>query len=123
MDIPSLMIRFNEWWKTGNVRNEYKMEKKRTLFNDILQYLPDRQILGITGLRRTGKTTLMYQFISHLINNGTDPKNILFFSFDEILVLEPDIIEILLDNFQNLIRRPKEERLYIFIDEVQYIYK
>lgn len=123
MDIPSLMIRFNEWWKTGNVRNEYKMEKKRTLFNDILQYLPDRQILGITGLRRTGKTTLMYQFISHLINNGTDPKNILFFSFDEILALEPDIIEILLDNFQNLIRRPKEERLYIFIDEVQYIYK
>lgn len=69
MDIPSLMIRFNEWWKTGNVRNEYKMEKKRTLFNDILQYLPDRQILGITGLRRTGKTTIMYQFINHLCLN------------------------------------------------------
>ena len=80
MDIPFLMVQFNEWWKTGHVRKEFAKETHRPLFTDIEKYLPDRQIIGITGLRRTGKTTVMYQFIEHLINSSVNPKNILYFT-------------------------------------------
>ena len=121
MDIPSLMVQFNEWWKTGHVRKEYAKETRRPLFNDIEKYLPDRQIIGITGLRRTGKTTLMYQFIEHLINSGVDPKNILYFSFDEVLATQPDIIDEVLENYQKVTPGLNIEQIYIFIDEVQYV--
>ena len=121
MDIPSLMVQFNEWWKTGHVRKEYAKETRRPLFNDIKKYLPDRQIIGITGLRRTGKTTLMYQFIEHLINSGVDPKNILYFSFDEVLATQSDIIDEVLENYQKVTPSQSSEQIYIFIDEVQYV--
>ncbi|HJH28317.1 MAG TPA: ATP-binding protein [Methanosarcinaceae archaeon] len=123
MDIPALMIQFNDWWKTGHVRNEHRKEKRRTLFTEIEKYLPDRQIIGITGLRRTGKTTLMYQLIDHLINSGVDPKNILYFSFDESIAAQPDVMEQLLENYKKLILKNDAERSYIFIDEVQYVAK
>jgi predicted AAA+ superfamily ATPase len=123
MDIPSLMVQFNEWWKTGHVRKEYAKEMHRPLFDDIRKYLPDRQIIGITGLRRTGKTTLMYQFIEHLINSGVDPKNILYFSFDEVLATRPDIIDEVLENYQKVTSTQSSEQVYIFIDEVQYVDK
>ncbi|NOZ69888.1 MAG: AAA family ATPase [Deferribacteres bacterium] len=43
-----------------------------------------RQIILFTGLRRVGKTTLMYQIMDELIKRGKSPYNILYFSFDEM---------------------------------------
>ena len=86
-----LMIRFNEWWKTGSVRKELKKERKRDLFYNILDYLEDKQIIAIYGLRRTGKTTLMKQLIEWLIDNKIPRSNILYYSFDED---QPEIREI-----------------------------
>jgi predicted AAA+ superfamily ATPase len=44
--------------------------------------MKDRQILLITGLRRVGKTTLMYQLIQHLLDEKVKSLHILYFSFD-----------------------------------------
>jgi len=116
-----LMIRFNEWWKTGSVRKELKKERKRDLFYNILNYLENRQIIAIYGLRRTGKTTLMYQIIDHLLENDVEPKNIIYFSFDEVVAKQSKIIEDLLETYSATILKKEWKNAYIFLDEIQHI--
>ncbi len=122
MDTIEWMVRFNEWWKSGEVRKELKKEKRRLLFKEILSYLKDRQIIAIVGLRRTGKTTLAYQLIDYLLGNSVNPRNILYFSFDEVIGQEPEILEEVIENYRKMILK-SEEKSYIFLDEVQYIEK
>ncbi len=56
------LYNFNPWWKDGKVPSEL-LGKKRKIFSEINGYLDKRQMLLFTGLRRVGKTTLMYQII------------------------------------------------------------
>lgn len=55
------MERFNEWWFTGKVRSDLAPPFKRYAFQRVVDSFGERQILLITGPRRVGKTTLMYQ--------------------------------------------------------------
>ncbi|MEM3056867.1 MAG: AAA family ATPase, partial [Candidatus Bathyarchaeia archaeon] len=55
---------------------------KRYAFQRILEGLEERQILLVTGPRRVGKTTLLYQVIERLLER-VPPNRILYFSFDE----------------------------------------
>ncbi|MCS7123693.1 MAG: hypothetical protein RMJ17_03965, partial [Candidatus Aenigmarchaeota archaeon] len=55
------LIKFNEWWETGKVSEKNLEKYKRYLFQKILKFIPDRQVILITGLRRVGKTKLLYQ--------------------------------------------------------------
>jgi predicted AAA+ superfamily ATPase len=116
-----LLLRFNEWWKTGMVRKELKKEQKRDLFFKILDYLKNKQIIAIHGLRRTGKTTLMYQIIDYLLEDGIEPKNILYFSFDEIIAKKSKAIEEILETYSSTILKKEWKNSYIFFDEIQHI--
>ncbi|MBC7120002.1 MAG: ATP-binding protein [Candidatus Methanosuratus sp.] len=77
----------------------------------------ERQIMIITGLRRTGKTTLMYQAIERLLETE-DPRKVLYFSFEEP---SPGPKEV--EHYEKgVLREPFEDagRIYVFFDEVQY---
>ena len=110
--------RFNEWWFTGRVREELAPKYKRHTFKDVLESLEDRRITIMTGLRRVGKTTILYQLIENILT-FEDPRRILYFSFDEI---HADLREVLNFYEKNVLMKPIEEagRLYVFLDEVQY---
>lgn len=84
----------NHWWKLGKVSPEFALPYKRKLFKEILKYLELRQIIGIVGLRRVGKTTIFYQLVDHLIKK-TNPKNIIYFSFDETKTELEEILDIM----------------------------
>jgi len=75
--------RWNEWWFTGKVPAELAPEQARDLFAQLEPLLTSRQILSVVGLRRTGKTTLLYQLIRRLLEKGIKKDSILYFSFDE----------------------------------------
>ncbi|MEI7426062.1 MAG: hypothetical protein WCK16_04035 [Candidatus Moraniibacteriota bacterium] len=47
----------NKHWKGDSLFFEHQ-KHKRKLFFELLKYLPERQMLSIVGLRRTGKTIL-----------------------------------------------------------------
>jgi len=118
MEIQKL-VRFNDWWKTGDVPKDLLEEYKRPLYDEILKYMADRQILAVIGLRRVGKTTLMYQLIQYLLE-GIERKCILYFSFDE----EPFDIEEVLEAYRELILKKgwrEPGKVYIFLDEVQKV--
>lgn len=120
MDKMQWLVRYNEWWKTKGVRKDLKKEVHRPLYDEILKYIDDRQMIAITGLRRTGKSTVLYQIIAHLLEKGVAPNDIMYFSFDEESGEDPKILESLIEIFKNDMAG-KNERIYMFFDEIQYI--
>ncbi len=110
--------RFNPWWRTGKVREEWLKKYKRKLYFNIEKYLQRRQITLIWGLRRVGKTTLMLQLIENLLEK-TSPKNILYFSFDEIAFDLKDVLEAYQKVILNKTFDESREKIFIFLDEVQ----
>lgn len=83
-----------------------------------LRLLKDQNLIKvITGIRRSGKSSLLQAFSLELKNNGTPGSNILFFNFEERENIQ-------LNNWSNLydeiIQKTSEtEKYYIFLDEVQ----
>ncbi|MEM2634128.1 MAG: ATP-binding protein [Nitrososphaerales archaeon] len=110
--------RFNEWWFTGRIRKELVPPFRRYAFSRILESIKERQILIITGLRRVGKTTLLYQAIEKLLESE-NPNKILYFSFDESSSTLKEVLEFY---EKKILKKPFEEvdRAFIFFDEIQY---
>jgi len=116
------IIEQNTFWNSRDGIFFDFIDYKRKLYKKILDYIDDRQIVSIVGLRRVGKTVLLKQLIKYLIvEKRINKKNIFFLSFDESLIgsglkLE-DYIRAFFDNYLH----DKDEKIYIFIDEIQYI--
>lgn len=112
------LLIFNPWWREGKVP-EALVGKKRRVLRKILPYLELRQMLIFSGLRRVGKTTLMFQIINELLRKEkSNPYHILYFSFDETKSEVKDI----LDEYEKSVLKKtlsKAEEVYLFLDEVQ----
>lgn len=120
-NILKLLYFYNTWWRTGEVDKNLNKPKKRFAFyeakNDLLHRDIKRAIL-LSGARRTGKTTIMYQMIDYLINSQKiTPNKIIFLSFDHPL-LKMTNIEIVLDIYRRNVNVDNE--FYCFFDEIQY---
>lgn len=107
------LAKYNRHWDKGFT---YPYPVKREAFGSLAHYLPKRQIVEITGLRRTGKSTLIFQLINHLIQKSAEPFSILYFTYDE----DQPAIEILLQEYfiQTGIDY-KKDKIYVFLDEIQ----
>ncbi|MBU3958119.1 MAG: AAA family ATPase, partial [Nanoarchaeota archaeon] len=114
------MLNQNPWWEGKPIESIKGMEK-RELFGEILGYLDAKQMLAVIGLRRVGKTVLLFQIIEHLIQKGANPRQILYFSFDELLAKEPDIIENILSGYENEILKQELKNIFIFFDEINHV--
>lgn len=111
------LLEMNHWWNTGKVKKEFALPYKRELFQKILKYLKLRQIIGIVGLRRVGKSTIFYQIIEFLLNKKTNPKNIIYFSFDETKAELDDLFKIYEEEV--IKKKIENEKIYVFLDEIQ----
>ena len=69
---------FNPWWKNGKVSTAFT-GRRRKIFDEVVSYAEKRQIVLITGLRRVGKSTLMYQLIDELTKRDVNPYHIMYF--------------------------------------------
>ncbi len=106
----------NPWWKDGSIGETLAPRYHRYAFNRAKKLFAMRQIVVITGLRRVGKSTIMYQLIEDLLKSNTDPKHILYFTFDDAV---EGLVEVL-NEFEHLTRTDwKKERCLIFFDEIQ----
>jgi len=114
--VENLLLILNEWWESGAISGEKAKEYRRKVFYEIIKtYLQYRQILVLTGLRRVGKSTIFYQLIEELLKSGVNPKNILYFSFDEAV---EDPIKVL-EEYGRITKIDwKKEKVFLFLDEV-----
>ncbi len=116
MKLDELLILLNEWWRTGRVGGDRVKPYRRKCFSNLKDLMRYRQITIIVGLRRVGKSTLMFQLIDDLLKENVDPRRILYFSFD---VKIEDITDIL-SSFQKIVKIDwRSENVFVFLDEIQ----
>ena len=112
-EIREVLTELNNWWK-----EEFKVEyKEREIYAQIQKFISLPQIIALTGLRRVGKTTLMYRFIEDAIKDGLDPKNIIYFSFDEFR--EVEMREVLRAYEELMEKSLRKGRYLLLLDELQ----
>jgi predicted AAA+ superfamily ATPase len=83
----------------------------------MIQHETIRRFVVLSGARRVGKTTVMYQMIDRLLSEGTNPRNILYVSFDNPIIKMARVDEVL-GIYDTLY--PTEGMRYLFFDEIQY---
>ena len=111
--IQDYMVEANRWWK-GNYEIDFKF---RQIFDKLQKFMPLRQIIGLVGLRRVGKTTLMHKIIETQIKAGFDPQHILYMSFDEFSI---GSLRSTMHEYEDLHEIDIQNGNYLFIlDEVQ----
>lgn len=74
----------------------------------------------ITGMRRSGKTVLMGQFIQYLKDSGVNEDQIISFNFESGSTENITDSKTLLDEIEKLC---SEKRMYVFLDEIQRVEK
>lgn len=119
--LPERLNFHNPWWLTGTVPKALDLPFHRKQFYSLQENLKLDRILVLKGPRRTGKTTIFYQLISHLLASGVNPTDILYLSFDDLDVRArvPEILA----QWQQLTARPTEKapQRYFFLDEAQFL--
>jgi len=114
--IIEILEDWNFWTKDHNAgipREEYLQK--------LTKLAETEQIIVVLGVRRSGKSTIMHQYIKKLINRKVDPKNILYVNFEDVrfgefsLELLNQIYDVYLEYTQ------PANKQYVFLDEVQKI--
>lgn len=113
-----LLVSLNPWWReesfeTGIIRKKY--------FEKIRKYLDTGEILVLNGVRRSGKTTLIFQIIEDLITRrSVNPKKILFINCDEPALSNiENPLETLIDTFRKEVYPDSD--VWLILDEIQNI--
>lgn len=87
--------------------------------NQIISKMWNGNIKVITGIRRCGKSTLLFElFYDYLINNGIKEENIIKIELDKRKDLKFRNPILLCEYVENIIKN-HEDKYYLFIDEVQ----
>jgi len=113
-----ILNQFNPWWQYQGVP-EALIGKSRQILPTLYESLSLRQMTFISGLRRVGKTTLIFQLIDRLIREKkSNHYHMLYFSFDETRYNLEELVafyqtNILQDNLRAF------DRVYVFLDEIQ----
>ena len=105
--------RSNPWWK-GDFELDYK---PRRVYEEIKKFMKNRQIISLTGLRRTGKTTILLKVVKDSIT-GYGKENIIYFSFDDFR--DAKLNEVI-DAYFGLMKKNSSESLLFLFDEVQKV--
>lgn len=118
--VIKVLRQYNPWWREPFVIKEERKPQKRLAYYEawkILKHKTIRRFVVLSGARRVGKTTIMYQMIDSLIDEGVSPQNILYVSFDNPIVKLVDVQRVL-DIYESLY--PATGERYVFFDEIQY---
>ena len=105
---------WNHWWEDISLLEKLK-GKERPIYKLLLNSIKIKEITIITGVRRSGKSTLMYQMISNLLKTGIKPKQILFVNLEDKKLIENSLDDIYLSYRENI---NADERAFIFLDEI-----
>jgi predicted AAA+ superfamily ATPase len=117
--LKEIIIEQNKHWQ-----HKYKSYIKRDALDKLISYLPLKQIITITGIRRCGKSTLAKQLINYLINNNTHPQNILFLNLEQPFFLNHNhnaqYLDVIFNEYLKLCN--PQGRVYVFFDEIQFFH-
>ncbi len=111
--MEEILYRSNPWWS-----GEFKAPgiKRNDYLSQLFRLRGTNDVLLITGLRRVGKTTLVYQLVEELLRE-VDPKRIFYVSLDNLALKDYTILEIV-DEYRKIQSLRHNDFVYLFFDEV-----
>ena len=115
--IIETLLPWNFWERdmyTGILRDSYLLQIKR--------YLKTDEIVAVTGVRRSGKSVILLQTLSHLIKNKVPKINTLYINFEDpkfYNFLEIDLLDKIWEAYFDYLS-PKG-KVYVVLDEIQKI--
>lgn len=118
MAYEEILIKQNRHWRD----EKFPVGVERDIKARVESFLKTKYILAITGVRRSGKSYLLYQLIDTLLHS-TPPENILYANFDDPAYMQIRSDTRGLDGFYSDYLKLKNPtgRTYLFFDEVQSI--
>ena len=108
---------WNPWWSEGRVP-AHLTGLPRDILGEVDRWMEDRFVLTLVGVRRSGKSTLMYQLIAGLLDRGVPVENVLMVNLEDPRFDGDSVGDILAEYRQ---RMDPDGRMYIFLDEVQLV--
>ncbi|CAA6817003.1 MAG: AAA family ATPase [uncultured Sulfurovum sp.] len=113
--MESILYKSNPWWEEDYVFLGFSRE---IYLKQLSKYLKNKDILFLTGLRRVGKTSILKNFISELIQRkGVAPKEIFYISLDLYALDDYSIAEIV-NEYRKIQKLRSSQKIYLFLDEV-----
>jgi predicted AAA+ superfamily ATPase len=114
----------NPWWEAGaGIDPEHQAYPRRAYLAPFERLLHEgaRRAVILMGPRRVGKTILVYHAIHALLEqHAVRGRDILYVSL-ETPIFTGASLESLVERFRRLFDRPRDSRLYVFFDEIQYL--
>ena len=112
-----ILADWNPWWTNGIVPPALK-GVQRECGRFAMSTLEDREVTILSGVRRSGKTTIMYQLIDRLLTEGVAKENILFLNLEDPTLINTELDDMFSTYRQHFFPR---DRIYMFMDEIQGI--
>ncbi len=113
MDIQALK-EWNPWW-AGEPFADLE-GKPRPAYRDLVDSTGIREVTIVIGVRRSGKSTIMYQMADALLKGGVRPEHILFVNFED-KKLSGCSLEEIYESYRSSLN--PNQKAYLFLDEVQ----
>ncbi|AGJ61965.1 ATP-binding protein [Saccharolobus islandicus] len=116
--ILKALIDWNFWYKTqftGYPRDDYVKK--------VLSVINSWYVASILGVKRAGKSTILNQVAKKLIQSGIDPFDIFIINFEDGRLTSVQNVEDLFKLYEIYleIRRRKDTKPYVFLDEIQRV--
>ena len=82
-----------------------------------------KKVVGLAGVRRSGKTFLFFHTIQKLADKGIDRSRLIYLNFedDRLQPLRSEDLDLILRTHRELFPKTIGQRCYLFLDEVQNV--
>lgn len=113
--VQEALVFWNPWWSQEKKwLQAYERDSARILKN----FIPRKEIITISGVRRSGKTTILYLLIDFLIKDRIPAKNILHLNLEDPVFKDASVY-FLYEKYLELMN--PSGKVYLFLDEIQEI--
>ena len=123
-DIVARLCFDNSWWESGrDGKVRYQDMPKRKYFRSFYRAATDVSVnraVVLMGPRRVGKTVMVLHAIRTLLDSSVDPNRILYISLETPIYTGLSLDQIL-GLFQEKFCHKREDKLFVFFDEIQYL--
>ena len=100
------------------------MIKRDFYLNQIVRHMHNGEIKVITGIRRCGKSVLLFElFRDHLLEQGVPEEQIITVELDQRKYYKFRNPITLCEYVEAIVTAEKDKQFYLFIDEVQFTKK
>jgi len=125
MNLDTQIYQQNPQWLERTYHKPEQSWFHRPYFKKALSWLDKKLIITFTGVRRSGKSTILRQ-IQYFLEEKNETENIFYFSFEKSQVkYHPEVLRDIIDWYLSFFLKKSvhmlDKKVYIFLDEIQYI--